>query len=61
MTPVTNFLFCLSDLNQRERRVAMCGGYGYNDDGRGVGATTLYLHRLMTRSACPPGLAGSRL
>ncbi len=23
--------------------------------------TTLYLHRLMTRSACPPGLAGSRL
>ncbi len=24
-------------------------------------ATTLYLHRLMTRSACPPGLAGSRL
>jgi len=25
------------------------------------GPTTLYLHRLMTRSACPPGLAGSRL
>ncbi len=24
-------------------------------------STTLYLHRLMTRSACPPGLAGSRL
>jgi hypothetical protein len=23
--------------------------------------TALYLHRLMTRSACPPGLAGSRL
>ncbi len=23
--------------------------------------TTLYLHRLTTRSACPPGLAGSRL
>jgi hypothetical protein len=28
---------------------------------RGVFPTTLYLHRLMTRSACPPGLAGSRL
>ncbi len=24
-------------------------------------STTLYLHRLTTRSACPPGLAGSRL
>jgi hypothetical protein len=27
----------------------------------GYHPTTLYLHRLMTRSACPPGLAGSRL
>jgi hypothetical protein len=25
------------------------------------GPTTLYVHRLTTRSACPPGLAGSRL
>jgi hypothetical protein len=27
----------------------------------GEGKTTLYLHRKMTRSACPPGLAWSRL
>jgi hypothetical protein len=26
-----------------------------------VPPTTLYLHRLMTPSACPPGLAGIRL
>jgi hypothetical protein len=35
--------------------------YGTEWRERGYGPTTLYLHRLMTRSACPPGLAGSRL